>query len=254
MASKALPSSSAPLGITVEHSKTVAPRADVALDQSTESESESESEAVAGVDLIEKPKLKRSLVEGLLDTRAHSKREEQLKQAWSKPAEQSSVGAKLKPIQVDEVKSVSSQNSKGMMKAGDLEARLRRKKLVSRQEDRALQEAWFEMKVPELTDEVKDDLRFLQLRNYIDPKRFYKANDRKGLPKVFQIGTVVAGAADDRFSRLTKREKRGRFAEELLADAKVTQYAKRVYKDIQKSKANRGKKFYSKKKNKKRRR
>lgn len=45
------------------------------------------------------------------------------------------------------------------------------------------------MRPPEMTDEVKRDLEVLQMRNVLDPKRFYKHNDRKTLPKYFQVWT-----------------------------------------------------------------
>jgi hypothetical protein len=46
---------------------------------------------------------------------------------------------------------------------------------------------WFGMKAPELTDELKNDLRALKMRAGMDPKRFYKKNDRDGFPKYFQV-------------------------------------------------------------------
>lgn len=48
-----------------------------------------------------------------------------------------------------------------------------------------------------MTDDTKRDLKLLQLRGTFDPKRFYKSSDhKKGLPKFFQVGTVVESAAD----------------------------------------------------------
>ena len=46
---------------------------------------------------------------------------------------------------------------------------------------------WFEMKAPEMTEELKNDLTVIQYRNILDPKQFYKAPDRKVLPKYFQV-------------------------------------------------------------------
>eukprot|EP00511_Aplanochytrium_stocchinoi_P001647 CAMPEP_0204825538 /NCGR_PEP_ID=MMETSP1346-20131115/3400_1 /ASSEMBLY_ACC=CAM_ASM_000771 /TAXON_ID=215587 /ORGANISM="Aplanochytrium stocchinoi, Strain GSBS06" /LENGTH=471 /DNA_ID=CAMNT_0051953201 /DNA_START=137 /DNA_END=1552 /DNA_ORIENTATION=- len=109
------------------------------------------------------------------------------------------------------------------------------KQIREKEKQRQVQRDWFEMKTPQMTQELKDDLRALQLRHYMDPKRFYKANDSKTIPKTFQIGTVIAGAADDRFSRLTRKERKSRFVDEVLADKKITSYAKRVFKDIEKS-------------------
>ena len=46
---------------------------------------------------------------------------------------------------------------------------------------------WFEMKAPEMTEDLKNDLTVLQYRRVLDPKRFYKAPDLKVLPKFFQV-------------------------------------------------------------------
>ena len=44
---------------------------------------------------------------------------------------------------------------------------------------------WFNMKVPELTAEVKRDMLLLRNRAALDPKQFYK-REARGLPKFFQ--------------------------------------------------------------------
>ena len=44
------------------------------------------------------------------------------------------------------------------------------------------------MKAPEMTEEYKNDLTVLHMRKTLDPKRFYKNNDIKALPKFFQVG------------------------------------------------------------------
>lgn len=43
------------------------------------------------------------------------------------------------------------------------------------------------MKAPEITNELKNDLKVLKMRASLDPKHFYKKNDRDGLPKYFQV-------------------------------------------------------------------
>lgn len=48
-------------------------------------------------------------------------------------------------------------------------------------------DGWFNMKAPELTEEMKNDLKALKMRSAMDPKRFYKKNDREGFPKYFQV-------------------------------------------------------------------
>ncbi len=47
------------------------------------------------------------------------------------------------------------------------------------------------MRAPELTEELKNDLKALKMRSAMDPKRFYKKNDREGPPKYFQVGWEV---------------------------------------------------------------
>lgn len=53
---------------------------------------------------------------------------------------------------------------------------------------------WFNMKAPEVTDEMKNDLEVLKMRSALDPKHFYKKNDFKSLPKYFQVSRFyIAG-------------------------------------------------------------
>ena len=78
--------------------------------------------------------------------------------------------------------------------------------------------AWGEMPKVELTEELKADLKALQLRNFIYPSRFYKTNDSKKLPQYFQIGTIVTDKNDMRTARLTKKEAKGSLAQQFLRD------------------------------------
>ena len=41
------------------------------------------------------------------------------------------------------------------------------------------------MKAPELTGELKNDLKALKMRAGMDPEMFYKKNNRDGFPKYF---------------------------------------------------------------------
>lgn len=52
------------------------------------------------------------------------------------------------------------------------------------------------MKAPELTDELKNDLKALKMRASMDPKRFYKKNDRDGFPKYFQVWSKQNNSSD----------------------------------------------------------
>ena len=91
---------------------------------------------------------------------------------------------------------------------------------------------WFDMKAPEMTEEVKRDLEILQMRNAIDPKRFYKKNDRTVLPKYFQIGQYVDGPLDRHSNSGQKKSKNKSLVDELMADAEFKKYNKRKYTEI----------------------
>lgn len=70
-------------------------------------------------------------------------------------------------------------------------------------------EDWFGMRAPELTEESRRDLEVLQMRNALDPKRFYKKNDHGGeLPKYFQVSTLHDFFADPS----SAREAQGRWS------------------------------------------
>ncbi|XP_028616333.1 deoxynucleotidyltransferase terminal-interacting protein 2 [Grammomys surdaster] len=109
---------------------------------------------------------------------------------------------------------------------------------------------WFGMKAPELTDELKNDLRALKMRASMDPKRFYKKNDRDGFPKYFQVGTIVDNPADFYHSRIPKKQRKKTIVEELLADSEFRRFNRRKYSEIMAEKAANaeGKKFRKKKK------
>ncbi|XP_036622739.1 deoxynucleotidyltransferase terminal-interacting protein 2 isoform X2 [Trichosurus vulpecula] len=111
-------------------------------------------------------------------------------------------------------------------------------------------DGWFGMKAPELTTELKNDLRALQMRASMDPKRFYKKNDRDGFPKYFQVGTIADNPADFYHSRIPKKQRKRTIVEELLADSEFRRYNKRKYTEIMMEKATNaaGKKFRKKKK------
>lgn len=43
------------------------------------------------------------------------------------------------------------------------------------------------MPAQEMTEDKKNDLTVLRMRNILDPKRFYKGFDTPALPKFFQV-------------------------------------------------------------------
>ncbi|KAJ8279637.1 hypothetical protein COCON_G00067030 [Conger conger] len=110
---------------------------------------------------------------------------------------------------------------------------------VKRKEERAKTtgDGWFNMKAPEMTEELTNDLKVLKMRAAMDPKRFYKKNDRDGFPKYFQVGTVVDSPVDFYNSRVPKKQRKRTMVDELLADAEFRNYNKKKYKQIMTEKA-----------------
>lgn len=108
-------------------------------------------------------------------------------------------------------------------------------KLVRKQIKDTTGNSWFGMPAAVLTPELKQDLQLLKLRGVMDPKRHYKKSDAKSktLPKYFQVGTIVESASDFYSSRLTKKERKARIADELLSDSSLTQYRKRKVREIE---------------------
>merc|ERR1712062_216430 len=122
------------------------------------------------------------------------------------------------------------------------------KKLKKAEREKTKGADWYNMSAPELTEERKNDLELLQMRNVLDPKRFYKKNNSENLPKYFQIGTVVDNASDFYTDRVSKKDRKQTMVDELLADAEFQKYQKRKYVEIIKDKErNSGKRKFTKK-------
>ena len=124
------------------------------------------------------------------------------------------------------------------------------KKLKRAEREKTKGADWYNMPAPELTEERKNDLELLQMRNVLDPKRFYKKNKSENLPKYFQIGTVVDNASDFYTDRVTKKDRKQTMVDELLADAEFKKYQKRKYVQIIDEKIKKEGKFFHKKKKK----
>ena len=76
---------------------------------------------------------------------------------------------------------------------------------------------WFNMRAPELTTELKQELKAVQLGRLSEPFQFHKKSDRKGgYAKFFQIGTIQDNILDGKASRLKKSEIKNSIAEQLL--------------------------------------
>lgn len=95
-------------------------------------------------------------------------------------------------------------------------------------------QSWFDMPAPTITPELKKDLEILKLRNVMDPKRHFKKGEKsKALPKYFQVGTVIEPASEFFSGRLTKKERKTTFADELLTDENLKKYRKRKVQEIE---------------------
>ncbi|XP_033643209.1 deoxynucleotidyltransferase terminal-interacting protein 2-like [Asterias rubens] len=113
-------------------------------------------------------------------------------------------------------------------------------------------DGWYNMAAAEMTDKLRNDIRAIRMRSSLDPKRFYKHNDMKALPKFVQVGTVVESAADFYHSRVPKKQRKQTIVDELLADAETRRYNKRKYMELQekRSRWHKGKKGTGKKRKK----
>ena len=102
------------------------------------------------------------------------------------------------------------------------------------------------MKPATLDGTMKGDIKMVEMRNYLDPKRFYKNPDK--IRKVLHVGTVIEGAAEYTTNRMTKKERKQSLVGEIIADKQIKDYTKRKYVEIQQEKeAKSGRKKKSKK-------
>lgn len=99
---------------------------------------------------------------------------------------------------------------------------------------------WHDISEVRMTPELERDLRLIENRAHLDPKRFYKSTGtgrKKGqLPTKFHMGTVVEGAHEFYSSRLTRRERRKSIVNEVMADKRIVNYAKNKFKSLQQAK------------------
>lgn len=86
----------------------------------------------------------------------------------------------------------------------------------------------------------------LRLRGALDPKVHYKKSAAKALvPRYSHVGEVVEGPTEFNSARLTKRERKMTFADEVLSTQGLKERSKSKYSGIQKQKSS-GKKAYYK--------
>lgn len=107
------------------------------------------------------------------------------------------------------------------------------KKERQKQREENAGKAWGYMPKVEMTEELKMDLKAIQMRNQIFPKRFYRGNDSQKLPEYFQIGTVVDdGSVGSRVNRLTKKQQKKSIAQQFLMDDQAAGFSKRKYETL----------------------
>lgn len=104
---------------------------------------------------------------------------------------------------------------------------------------------WFDMPKGELTPSVKRDLKIIEQRAALDPKRHYKKGKWK-TPEFFQIGTIVEGNTEFYSARLKNKERHSTILESVMYDDDTQKYFKRKYDEIQVKKTS-GKKAHYKK-------
>ncbi|KAE9341225.1 hypothetical protein PF008_g10735 [Phytophthora fragariae] len=126
-----------------------------------------------------------------------------------------------------------------VLAAGQKEVAHSERQRAESQHKKSAGRRWFNFESDEMTDDARRDFQLLRMRNYLDPKKFYKSSDHaRGLPKHFQMGVVVEGAHEFHSARLTKKQRRKTFTDEIMADEAVVQYTHRVASNIQAARAN----------------
>lgn len=110
----------------------------------------------------------------------------------------------------------------------------------------SLGKGWFDFKPIDLDENLKRDIKIIQMRNYLDPKRFYKNPDK--IQNVVHVGTVIEGPSEYKSSRLNRKDRKQSIVDEILHDRAITSYSKRTYLSIQAEKSSKKKTFKNKKK------
>ena len=75
---------------------------------------------------------------------------------------------------------------------------------------------WFNMKAPEMTPELLNELKAVKYGRLSQPYEFHKKDDRKGYAKFFQIGTIQDNILDGKASRLKKSQVKDSITKQLL--------------------------------------
>lgn len=97
-----------------------------------------------------------------------------------------------------------------------------------------------------LDPHLKRDLQLLKMRSTWDPKRHYKTDNQKAMvPEYSQVGTILEGPTEYYSSRISKRNRKRSFVEEVLAAEEGTGRFANKYNDIQASKTSGRRGYYN---------
>lgn len=100
-------------------------------------------------------------------------------------------------------------------------------------------EDWWKIPEAKMTPELRRDLVLMENRAHLDPKRFYKSagtgRKRGQLPTRVQTGVVVAAAHEYLSGRLTNRERKKSFADEIFSDSRLMDNTRRRFAKVQES-------------------
>lgn len=97
-----------------------------------------------------------------------------------------------------------------------------------------------------MTPELERDLQLLRMRSVLDPKRHYKRDGSKAhAPEFSQAGTIVEGPTEFFSARLSNKERKETFVEEVLAGEDSTHRFQSKFEEIQGAKTS-GKKAHYK--------
>ena len=139
-------------------------------------------------------------------------------------------------LRVDEDERVGGGDGVSDIYDGAAAADQRREdKEAKRSGRKTLGKGWFNLQPAELTEEMRQDIKMLRLRNFVDPKKFYKAPT--GMTSVLHVGTVVEGPGEYSSERLTRKERKRTLLDEVMSDKRVKGYTKNTFMNIQKEKA-----------------
>ncbi len=105
---------------------------------------------------------------------------------------------------------------------------------------------WFNFEATPSSSALQADIAIIRNRNYIDPKKFYKASDfnKRGAHRV-QLGTVIEGSMESVYSnRLSKKQRKENVLEEVMGDVFGTKdaYVKKKFTKMQAEKSLAGQK------------